>query len=366
MSGGGVTRRLADAVAVSAPRVTVASMVVAACCPFPVAEHPEAVWVADATVVSAEAHVQDRFGVGVATGDFESELDRLARLDRVGGGREDGSRAAAEITRRLADAVAVSAPRVTEASMVVAPVPVPVAEHPEAVWVADATVVSAEAHVQAGSALGSPPAISRVNSTVWPVWIVSAAGERTAASGGGVTRRLADAVAVSAPRVTEASMVVAPVPVPVAEHPEAVWVADATVVSAEAHVQAGSALGSPPAISRVNSTVWPVSTVSAAGESEAVSGGGGGGGVGAVGLGVPDSEQPTSKKTPSATKRDGKAHCMRSPPHCEGESDASRPLSSLQGEVTTVAEYSSRESRQEVYYVQPGLHDLGFVAVVRP
>ena len=224
-----------------------------------------------------------------------------------------GERTAASgggITRRLADAVAVSAPRVTVASMVVAPVPVPVAEHPEAVRATDATVVSAEAHVQAGSALGSPPAISRVNSTVWPVSTVSAAGESAAVSGGGVTRRLADAVAVSAPRVTVTSMVVAPVPVPVAEHPEAVRATDATVVSVEVHVQAGSALGSPPAISRVNSTVWPVSTVSAAGESEAVSGGGG---VGAVGLGVPDSEQPTSKKTPSATKRDGKARCMRFP-----------------------------------------------------
>ena len=146
-------------------------------------------------------------------------------------------------TRRLADAAAVSAPRVTVASMVVVPAPVPVAEHPEAVWAVDATVVSAEAHVQAGSALGSPPVISSVNSAVWPVWTVSAAGERKAVSGGGVTRRLADAVAVSAPRVTVASTVVVPVPVPVAEHPEAVRAADATVVSAEAHVQVGSALG---------------------------------------------------------------------------------------------------------------------------
>ena len=201
------------------------------------------------------------------------------------------------VTQRVAEALVAAVPRVTVASMVVVPVPVPVAEHPEAVRAADATVVSAEAHVQAGSALGSPPAISRVNSAVWPVSTVSAAGERTAVSGGGVTRRSAEAVAVSAPRVTVASMVVVPVPVPVAEHPEAVRAADATVVSAEAHVQAGSALGSPPAISRVNSAVWPVSTVSAAGERTAVSGGGGGGGgTGAVGPGVPDPAHPAKKK----------------------------------------------------------------------
>ena len=173
--------------------------------------------------------------------------------------------------------------------------------------------VSRSARPGAGSALGSPPVISRVNSAVWPVWTVSAAGESEAASGGGITRRLAVALAVSAPRVTVAARVVVPVPVPVAEHPEAVWTADATVVSAEAHVQEGSALGSPPVISRVNSAVWPVCTVSAAGESEAASGGGGGGGVGAVGVRVPDSEQPTSKKMPSAINRDGKARCMRSP-----------------------------------------------------
>ena len=80
----------------------------------------------------------------------------------------------------------------------------------------------AEAHVQAGSALGSPPVISRVNWAVWPVWTVSAAGAREAVSGGGVTRRLAEAVAVRVPRVTVAAMAVVPAPVPVAEHPEAV------------------------------------------------------------------------------------------------------------------------------------------------
>ena len=117
---------------------------------------------------------------------------------------------------------------------------------------------------------------------------------------------------VSAPRVTVASMVVVPLPVPVAEHPEAVRAADATLVSVEAHVQDGSALGSPPFILGVNSAVWTVSTVSAAGERTAVSGGIGGGGVGAVGLRVPDSEQPTSKKVPSAINRDGNARCMRS------------------------------------------------------
>ena len=196
--------------------------------------------------------------------------------------------------------MAVSAPRVTVAAMVVVPEPVPVAEHPEAVRAADATVVSAEAHIQAGWALASPPVISSVNSAVWPVSTVSAAGASEAVSGGGVTRRLAEAVAVSVPRVTVAATVVVPVPVPVAEHPEAVRAADATVESAEAHVQAGSALASPPVISSVNSAVRPVSTVSEAGESEAVSGGGGGGGVGAVGLRVPDSEQPTSKQTASA------------------------------------------------------------------
>ena len=116
--------------------------------------------------------------------------------------------------------------------------------------------------------------ISSVNSVVWPVSTVSAAGESEAVRGGGITRRLADAVAVSAPRVTVASTVVVPLPVPVAEHPEAVRSPDATVVSAEAHVQVGSELGSPPMISRVNSIVWPVTTVSAAGESAAVSGGG--------------------------------------------------------------------------------------------
>ncbi|MCY3704265.1 MAG: hypothetical protein OXH08_02005 [Gammaproteobacteria bacterium] len=217
------------------------------------------------------------------------------------------------MTTRLADTVIVSAPRATVAEMVVVPIPVPVAEHPEAVRATDATVVSAVAHVHAGSALGSPPVISRANSTVWPVSTVSAAGENEAESGGGVTTRLADAVAVSAPRVTVAAMVVLPVPAPVAEHPEAVSAADATVVSAEVHVHAGSALGSPPVISRANSTVWPVSTVSAAGENEAESGGGGGGGVGAVGAGDPDSEQPTSKKTPGAINRNGKTRCMRSP-----------------------------------------------------
>ena len=194
--------------------------------------------------------------------------------------------------------------------MVVVPVPVPVAEHPEAVRTADATAASAEAHIQAGSALGSPPAISRVNSAVWPVSTVSAAGANEAVSGGGVTRRLAEAVAVSAPRVTVAAMVVVPVPVPVAEHPEAVRAADATAASAEAHVQAGSESGSPPAISRVNPAVWPVSTVSAAGAKEAVSGGSG---VGVVGLVVPDSEQPTSRKMPGAINRDGKARCIHSP-----------------------------------------------------
>ena len=311
VSGGGVTRRLADAVAVSAPRVTVAAMVVVPV-PVPVAEHPEAVWAADATVVSAEAHVQA--GSALASPPVISSVNSAVwPASTVSAAGESEAVSGGGVTRRLADAVAVSAPRVTVAAMVVVPVPVPVAEHPEAVWAADATVVSAEAHVQAGSALASPPVISSMNSVVWPVSTVSAAGESEAVSGGGVTRRLADAVAVSAPRVTVAAMVVVPVPVPVAEHPEAVWVADATVVSAEAHVQAGSALASPPVISSVNSAVWPASTVSAAGESEAVSGGGGGGGVGAVGLRVPDSEQPTSKKMPSAINRDGKARCMRSP-----------------------------------------------------
>ena len=70
----------------------------------------------------------------------------------------------APATRRVAEALALVLPRVTVAAMVVVPGPVPVAEHPEAVWAADATVVSVEAHVQAGSALASPPAISRVNS----------------------------------------------------------------------------------------------------------------------------------------------------------------------------------------------------------
>ena len=158
----------------------------------------------------------------------------------------------APATRRVAEALALALPRVTVAAMVVVPVPVPVAEHPEAVRAADATVVSAEAHIQAGWALASPPVISRVNSAVWPVWTVSAAGERETVSGGEVTRRLAEAVAVSAPRVTVAATVVVPVPVPVAEHPEAVRAADATVVSAEAHIQAGWALASPPVISSVN------------------------------------------------------------------------------------------------------------------
>ena len=217
------------------------------------------------------------------------------------------------VTRRLAVAVAVAVPRVTVAAMVVVPVPVPVAEHPEAVAAADATRVSAAAHVQAGSALGSPPVISRVNWAVWPVSMVSAAGAMEAASGGRVTRRLAEAVAVAVPRVTVAAMVVVPVPVPVAEHPAAVAVADATRVSAAAHVQAGSALGSPPVISRVNWALWPVSTVSATGAMEAASGRRGvGGGVGAVGP-VPDSEQLTSTKTAKTTARSGKIRCIRSP-----------------------------------------------------
>ena len=71
----------------------------------------------------------------------------------------------------------------TVASMVVVPLPVPVAEHPESVRATDATAASAEAHAQAGSALGT----SRVNSAVWPVWTVSAAGESDAVSGGGAT-----------------------------------------------------------------------------------------------------------------------------------------------------------------------------------
>lgn len=57
----------------------------------------------------------------------------------------------------------MAVPRVTAAEMVVAPVPVPVAEHPNGVAAADAIRVSAAAHVQAGSALESPPVISRVN-----------------------------------------------------------------------------------------------------------------------------------------------------------------------------------------------------------
>ena len=126
------------------------------------------------------------------------------------------------------------------------------------------------------------------------------------------TRRLAEAMAVSAPRVTVAAMVVVPVSVPVAEHPEAVRTVDATVASAAAHIQAGSALGSPPAISRVNSAVWPASTVSAAGERAAVSGGVGGGGAGAVGLRDSDSEQPTSKQTANAGAWADKTRCTRS------------------------------------------------------
>ncbi|MDE0393216.1 MAG: hypothetical protein OYK82_00410 [Gammaproteobacteria bacterium] len=49
-------------------------------------------------------------------------------------------------------------------------------------------------------------------------------------SGGGVTLRLADAPAENPPRVTIASMVVVPLPIPLAEHPEAVASANATVV----------------------------------------------------------------------------------------------------------------------------------------
>ena len=202
----------------------------------------------------------------------------------------------------------VALPRVTVAAMVVVSVPVPVAEHPEAVRAADATVVSPEAHVQAGSALGSPPLISRVNWAVWPVWMVSAAGAREAVSGGGVTRRLAEAVVVAVPRVTVAAMVVVPVPVPVAEHPEAVWAADATIVSAEAHVQAVSTSGSPPVISMVKLTVWPVWTVSAAGEMEAASGGGA---LGAVGARVPDSEQPADTRTANTLSAVARFRCLR-------------------------------------------------------
>ena len=309
VSGGGVTRRLAEAVAVSVACVTVAAMVVVPV-PVPVAEHPEAVWAADATVVSAEAH--DQAGSALGSPPVISRVNWAVwpvSMVSTAGAREAVS--GGGVTRRLAEAVAVSVACVTVAAMVVVPVPVPVAEHPEAVWAADATVVSAEAHDQAGSALGSPPVISRVNWAVWPVSMVSTAGAREAVSGGGVTRRLAEAVAVSVACVTVAAMVVVPVPVPVAEHPEAVWAADATVVSAEAHDQAGSALGSPPVISRVNWAVWPVSMVSTAGAREAVSGGGG---VGTVGLPVPDSEQPTSKQTASAIIRSGKTRCMRSPP----------------------------------------------------
>ncbi|MDE2784851.1 MAG: hypothetical protein OXK77_18015 [Gemmatimonadota bacterium] len=291
--------------------MTVAAMVVVPV-PVPVAEHPEAVSADDATVVSAEAHVH----AGSALGSPPVISRVNSTVWPVSTVSAAGDRAAVSrggVTTTLADAVAVSVPRVTVAAMVVVPILVPVTEHPETVRMADATVVSAEVHVHAGSALGSPPVISRLNSAAWPVSTVSAAGESEAASGGGVTTRLADAVAVSAPRVTVAAMVVVPVPVPVAEHPEAVSADDATVVSAEAHVHAGSALGSPPVISRVNSTVWPVSTVSAAGEKEAASGGGGGGGVGAVGAGVPDSEQPAkSKRTAEAVARSGKTRCMRS------------------------------------------------------
>ncbi|WP_420615740.1 hypothetical protein [Candidatus Palauibacter sp.] len=301
VSGGGTTRRLAEALALAVPRVTVAVMVVVPV-PVPVAEHPEAVWAADATVVSAEAHVHA--GSALASPPAILRVNSTVwPVSTVSAAGESEAVSGGGATRRLAEALALAVPRVTVAVMVVVPVPVPVAEHPEAVWAADATVVSAEAHVHAGSALASPPAISRVNSTVWPVSTVSAAGESEAVSGGGTTRRLAEALALAVPRVTVAVMVVVPVPVPVAEHPEAVWAADATVVSAEAHVHAGSALASPPAISRVNSTVWPVSTVSAAGESEAVSGGGGGGGgggVGAVGPGVPASEQPQASRPASA------------------------------------------------------------------
>lgn len=149
----------------------------------------------------------------------------------------------------------MAVPRVTVAAMVVAPVPVPVAEHPNEVTAADATRVSAETHVQAGCVFVSPPVISMVNWAVWPVRTVSPTGARAPTSGGWVTRRPTEAVAVSVPCVTVAVMFVLPAPVPVAEQPEAVWAADATVASAEAHVQTGSAFGSPPVIAIVKRTV---------------------------------------------------------------------------------------------------------------
>ncbi len=71
----------------------------------------------------------------------------------------------------MAEALKWAVPRVTVAEMVVAPAPVPVAEHPKEVATTDATRVSADAHVHAGSVSESPPVTSRVNWAVWPVWI---------------------------------------------------------------------------------------------------------------------------------------------------------------------------------------------------
>ena len=142
-------------------------------------------------------------------------------------------------------------------------------------------------------------------------------------------------MAVAAPRVTVAAMVVVPLPVPVAEHPESVRAASATVVSAEAHVQTGSASGSPPVISMVKWTVWPVWistvnwtwTVSAAGARAAASGGGG---LGAVGLRVPDSEQPHKQADEQGDRLKVAKPVACAPLYVgDDEVDASRHLSSV-------------------------------------
>ncbi len=113
----------------------------------------------------------------------------------------------------------------------------------------------------------------------------------------------------SLPRVTVAAMVVA-TSVPTAEHPAAIAAADATIASAEEHVQAGSALESPPVIATVKSTVWLIWKVSAAGGTEAARGGGG---LGAIGPRVPASEQPASTITANTLLAVARFRCIRLP-----------------------------------------------------
>lgn len=60
--------------------------------PAPVAEHPEAARVTNATVVSAESHAQVDSALGSPPVNLNSETDGLSHLDGVGGWRQGGDK----------------------------------------------------------------------------------------------------------------------------------------------------------------------------------------------------------------------------------------------------------------------------------